>query len=216
MLSATGSHPPVRPRRPTGAAVAAAVVPTARVARLGPGLLTVALGAVPAVVIVARGFPVEAVPVFVVALAAGASLGWAVDEPPSELLTPLPISSPTRLAMRIVCVAVVAAPTALGLLLLVTGARMPAGWLDRVPEATAAGALALAVGLVAARRGERAASPVAVTAGALGVLVVGALAFRWPAVFPAVGGGPVHTRWWLVAAAGVAVAVRAGRDAGRR
>jgi hypothetical protein len=85
-----------------------------------------------------------------------------------------------------------------------------------MPEASAAAALALAVGFLAARRGERTAGPLGVTAGVLGPAVVAGLAFRWPNVFPAFMASPAHDRWWIVAAVVAIAAARAGRDPGRR
>ena len=203
---------PVRPRT-----LAAAIAPTARVAHLGPAGLTVALAALPAVVTVARGDTVVSAPLVMAGLLGGAALGWAVEDPAADLLASLPVSSPTRTALRLVLVGCVAAMgVALTVLLVAVGPGLPPDLRQRAPEAAAAAAFALAVGLVAFRRGERAAGPVAVTAGVLGTGLVAALAHRWPSVLPTLGASPTHARWWLLAAFGLAVAARAGRDPGRR
>ena len=183
MLNDVASREPragLRPPATRRAAVLAGVVPTARVAHLGPAALTVALAAVPAIVTVARGDAVVSAPLIVTFLVAGAALGWATEDPARDLLSSLPVSSPIRMTLRLGLVA----------------------------------AVAMAVGLVAARRGERRAGPVAVTAGILGAGFVAALAVRWPAVLPGFAAGPIHDRWWALAVVGAMVATRAGRDPG--
>jgi len=206
-------RPPATRRR----VVVAALVPTARVSNLGPAALTVALAAIPTVVGVARGDSVVTSPLIVVCLVGGAALGWAVEDATADVLAPLPVSSPVRATLRMLFVAVVATfGMASAVLVVALRSGLPARILDRLPEAAAAATVALAVGLVAVRRGERAAGPVAVTAGLLGAALVAALANRWPSVLPTFVSGPVHYRWWLLATAGAAVAIRAGRDPGRR
>jgi hypothetical protein len=197
--------------------VRAAVVPTARGTHLGPAAATVAVAAIPAVVAVARGDAVVTVPLVIAGLVAGATLGWASDDPAADLLGAMPVSSPVRAALRVACVAAVAALGAAFVLLVVAGGPgFPGDLGDRGPEASAAAALALAVGFLAARRGERTAGPIGVTAGVLGPAVVAGLAVRWPHLFPGFMPNPVHYRWWFVVAVGAAVIARAGRDPGRR
>jgi hypothetical protein len=198
-------------------AVRAAVAPTARVAQLVPAALTMALAAVPSVVVVARGDTVVSTPFIMAGLLAGATLAWAVEDQAAELLGSLPVSSPVRTSLRVGLVAVVSMiGAALIGLVVAIGPGLPADLGDRLAETAAAAAVALGVGLVASRRGERAAGPVGVTAGVLIVGVVAALALRWPAILPALAAGPIHDRWWLLALAGFAVAAHAGRDPGRR
>ena len=198
-------------------AVRAAVVPTARVAHLGAAAATAALAAIPAVVTVARGDAVVSVPLVVAALVAGATLSWAVDDPAADLLGAMPVSSPVRAALRVACVAAVAAlGMVLTALVVAVGPGLPSDLGDRMPEASAAAAVALAVGFLAARRGERTAGPLGVTAGVLGSAVVAGLAFRWPNLFPAFMASPAHDRWWIVVAVAAVAAARAGRVPGRR
>jgi hypothetical protein len=175
------------------------------------------VAAIPAVVAVARGDAVVTVPLVVAGLVAGATLGWAADDPAAEVLGAMPVSSPVRAALRVACVAVIAVVgVALVALVVAVGPGLPGDLGDRGPEASAAAAVALAVGFIAARRGERTAGPVGVTAGVLGTAVVAGLGFRWPHLFPGFMANPVHDRWWIVAALAAAVAARAGRDPGRR
>src|SRR5687767_15359685 len=150
-------------------------------------------------------------------LLAGATLAWAVEDQAAELLGSMPVSSPVRTSLRVGLVSLVAIiGAALIALVVAIGPGLPPDLGDRLPETAAAAAAALGVGLVASRRGERGAGPVGVTAGVLTVGVVAALAVRWPTILPALGPGATHDRWWLLALAGIAIAVRAGRDPGRR
>ena len=198
-------------------AVLAAVGSTARVARLGPAALTVALAALPSVVVVARGDTVVSTPLILAGLLAGATLGWAAEDQSAELLASMPVSSPVRTSLRVGLVAVVSLiGAALIGLIVAIGPGLPPGLGNRLAETAAAAAAALGVGLVASRRGERAAGPVGVTAGVLIVGVVAALAVRWPKTLPALAAGPSHDRWWILALVGMAVAAHAGRDPGRR
>lgn len=198
-------------------AVFAAVAPTARVAQLGPAALTLALAAVPSLVVVARGDAVVTTPLIVAGLLAGAALAWGVEDQAAELMASMPVSSPVRTSLRVGLVSLVSIiGAALIALVVAIGPGLAPGLGDRLPESAAAAAAALGVGLVASRRGERAAAPVGLTAGLLTVGLVVALAVRWPAILPTLAAGPIHDRWWILAAAGIAVAVHAGRDSGRR
>jgi len=193
------------------------LLPTARVSRLGMAAVTIGLAAVPAVVAVARGDDIVTAPIVLVFLVAGANLAWGAEDPAANLLAAMPVSSPRRAIMRVTFVALVTA-VGLGLVLAVVTWRpgLPPDWVDRFAELAAAAALAVAVALVAVRQGERAAGPAGVVSGLLGAGLVAALAFRWPKMLPSFLSSPTHTRWWLVTAAGAAVATRAGRDPARR
>jgi hypothetical protein len=129
----------------------------------------------------------------------------------------LPVSSPVRTSLRVGLVAFLsiigAAVTAIAV---AVGPGLPPDLGDRLAETAAAAGVSLGVGLVAARRGERATGPVGLTAGVLVVGLVAGLSVRWPTILPALAPGSTHARWWLLAAAGVAVAAYAGRDPGRR
>ena len=98
-------------------------------------------------------------------LLAGATLAWAVEDQAAELLGSLPVSSPVRTSLRVGLVAVVSMlGAALIALVVAVGPGLPPDVGDRLAETAAAAAAALGVGLVASRRGERAAGPVGVTA----------------------------------------------------
>lgn len=202
--------PPLRRR-----AVLAALAPTARVSHLGLAALTVTLAGLPAVATVADGTGASGT-LIAAGLLGGATLGWAVEDPAAELLTPLPVSSPMRTTMRVLFVAAVATiGTALTFLVVAVGPGLPPDRGDRLPEAAAAAAIALVVGLIAARRGERGAGPAAVTAGVIGPGLVATLSGRWPNVFPTFEPGPTHTHWWILAAIATTLAAHTARDPAR-
>lgn len=205
-----------RPRR--AASVAEAAPPTWRVTPRAAALATVLLGTPPTVVALARSRPVTFGALSVLALALGAALGWAAEDPAAEVLAPMPVSTPVRTVLRIVGVSTVTAPVAIGDLLLASAGQrsLPEDWLDLAPLLGASAALALAGGLVAARRGERIVGPIGVATGLGGILVVAALAYRWPDVLPSLAPGPHHDRWWAIAAVAAVVAVHAGRDPANR
>ncbi len=175
------------------------------------------MAAVPSVVAVARGDTVVVAPLIMAGLLAGATLAWAVEDQAAELLASMPVSSPVRTSLRVGLVALVSiVGAALIALFVAIGPGLPPGLGDRLPETAAAAAAALGVGLVASRRGERGAGPVGVTAGLLTVGLVATFAVRWPTILPALAAGPTHDRWWILALAGIAIAIHAGRDPGRR
>ena len=217
MLSGAAEPVVVRPPARRTHVVAALLLPTARVSRLGMAAVTIGLAALPAVVAVARGDDIVTAPIVMVFLVAGANLAWGAEDPAASLLAAMPVPSSRRTILRMTFVGLVTA-IGLGLALSVVawGPGLPADWVDRIAELATAAALAVAVALVAVRQDERAAGPAGVVSGLLGAGLVAALALRWPRVLPSFLSSPTHTRWWLLAAASLAVAALAGRDPGRR
>lgn len=202
---------------PTAPVLAAVIGPTAKVAHLGSTALTVALAAIPALVIVARGGSDVTAAIVLLTLAAGASVAWAVDDPTEELLASTPVSAPVRASIRVVAAAAVAGSAAAAIVaVVVTGPGVPPGLGGRFAEGIAAGAIALAVAFAGARRGERMPGASGVIAGVLGPAVVAGMATRWPTWLPSFQDGPVHSRWWLLAAAAALAAAWSGRDVSRR
>ena len=192
------------------------MLPTARVAHPGLVALTVGLAGLPALLTMALDGTDLSAPLVLACLVAGAALGWAVDDAGAELMASTPIGSPVRALFRVGAAAIVAG---VGLALLfgmvAIGPGLPRDIGDRGSEAAAAGAAALAFGLLAARRGERAAGWAAVTAGVLSTALVAGLSFRFNQL-PSFWAGPHHSRWWLMAIVAVVVALHAGRDPARR
>jgi hypothetical protein len=201
----------------TAAVLAGVVPPTARAAHLGSAALTVALAGLPAVVTVVRGGTDVGAALLVLALGTGASLGWAADDPTGEILAATPVSAPVRAALRTVSVAAVAGlVAAVAVAVVVAGPGLPPDVVDRLPEAATAAAVALAAAFAVVRRGERSVGAGGVAVGLLLPGLVVALHMRWPSTFPSFEAGPVHTRWWLLAAAALVVTLRVARDPGRR
>lgn len=198
--------------------LASVLRPTVRVSHLGSIVATVVLAAVPALVTTARGGTDLGAPLILLALGAGASVAWSVDDPTGELLVATPVSAPTRASIRVVA-AFTGAALVTGVTLAVlaaVGRGLPPDVVDRVPEGASAGAVALAVAFGAARRGDHMSG---VTGAILGVLlpaVVAGMAVRWPGSFPGFTAGPLHARWWVLFAAGAVLATWAARDAARR
>jgi hypothetical protein len=198
-------------------AARAAIRPTLRMASLGSVAATVAFGILPVVVTVGRGGRDVFGQSVLAAIVAGAALGWAAEDEGGELLASAPVRARERFAIRLVATAAVAA-AALALAATVTaiGPGLPQGVVDRLPEALAAAAVAVGIGVVAARRGEKAVGPVAVIAGFLSIVIMAGLAMRWGWLLPTFLPSSTHSRWWIVVAGGALVAARAGRDAGQR
>lgn len=209
MLTVTRGPAPSAKRRPVRAASIAALRPTARVAQPGLVLATITIAAAPLAVTVIRSGGDLTMPVAVLCLTAGASLGWTVDDPAAELLGPLPLDGNFRLRLRLAVAAAIAtllvAFTAAALRLV--GPGLPDAS-DRLAETAAAAVVAVSVGLMAVRSGNRAVGAGAVTAGLLVPGIVAAFAVRWPATLPTFVASSVHDRWWWLAALGGALAVR--------
>jgi hypothetical protein len=195
----------------------AAVVPTARVARLGSVAISAALAATPLVVTVVRGGDDVTGGAVLLGLGAASSLAWVVDDPAGEVLSATPAGATPRLWLRLGLVfATAAVVVALALAVAGSGPGLPHDVADRLPEAAAAGAVALAVGFSGASRGESLASTGGVLAGLVVPAFVAALAVKWPDVFPTFTGGRPHARWWFLAAGAATYAAYEARDPGRR
>ena len=156
-------------------------------------------------------------PLVVAFVAAGSAVGWAAEDPGRELLGSLPVRSPTRAVARIACAVLVAvAAVVITTTVFALGPGIVGGPAVRVPEAVAAGARSRSPsGSGSTRQGEVHPGGVAVAVGLGGTAVVAMVAFRWPALLPSFEPGPVHDRWWAVAALAAGLAAWAGRDPGR-
>lgn len=195
----------------------AALWPTARVSRLAAAAATLALAMAPTVVIVIVNGRKVGNGLIVAFLLGGAALAWSVEDPVGEAFVALPVSSAARRGLRVMFVGlIVAGGLAVTVAVAAIGPGVPRDWVDRLPELAAATSVALAVGLVGNRSGERAPAAIGITAGVLGVIVIAALAMRWPTMLPRLAAGPMHVRWWAIAGAGALVAIWVGRDPGRR
>lgn len=193
----------------------AAVRPTLRVAQLHVVAATVAVAAVPLLVASARSATDRMLPLILLFLAAGAALGWTLDDPAAELLATAPIGAPPRRRTRLAGAALLAAALTGAAIALAAAGQAPLPTSGRAVEALAAAAIAAAVGLGAIRRGGRGVGQAAVMAGLFGPVLVASLAMRWPSVLPGLGSSAIHHRWWWVAGGAALVAARAGRDPAR-
>jgi hypothetical protein len=207
------------PRR-AGARTAAlleSLLPTARRSQPWTVAFTVTMASLPLSVSLVRSTGDLDVPIVLLCLVAGASLGWAVEDPAAELLAPLPIGAPFRLGVRLCGAAVVAslllAATAC---IVAVGPGLASGTTDRLPEALSAGAVAVAAALLAARQGHRIVGAGGVTGGLLVTGSVAALAVRWPDQLPTFMASAAHHRWWWRALVAVALSARLARDPARR
>jgi hypothetical protein len=190
-----------------------ALVPTARVANGRVAVVAVSLAGIPSMITVIRGGRDASAGVVILVLVAAVSVAFAVDDPAANLLSSKPFPSACRRSLRFVVVGLAAAAASATFLALVAvGPGLPEDLAALVAPATAASCVATAAALVASRREERGSGSTGAIIGLLTVAVTAALAFRWPGVFPTILEGPVHERWWAIAAAGAAGAWWAGRD----
>ena len=198
-------------------AVWAAASPTARVASVGQVATTVALASAPVAVVVGRGGTDLESSIVLLAIGAGASVAWAVDDPAADVLAPMPVGATTRLALRLVAAAIVALSlTGAALLLSAAGPGLPPSVTLRFPEAAAAAAVAVGLAVFAARRGGARSGISGVIGGLLVPVTVAGLSVRWPRHLPTFADSHTHVRWWLLTGIGALVALRSGRDTASR
>lgn len=199
------------------AALLESLLPTARRSQPLIVAFTVTMASLPLSVSLVRSTGDLDAPIVLLCLVAGASLGWAVEDPAAEVLAPLPIGAPFRLGVRLCAAAVVAflllAATAC---IVAVGPGLASGTTDRLPEALSAGAVAVAAGLLAVRQGHRIVGAGGVTGGLLVTGSVAALAVRWPDQLPTFMATAAHHRWWWLALVAVALSGWFARDPGRR
>lgn len=175
------------------------------------GLIAV-LAAVPAVSVAASGRENFAGALVAASLLAGAGVGYAADDPAAATLA----ASPTTLMMRRAARAILLVmPLAFGW---AAALFLAARYGDSAVDVRAIALELLASAAVSAAIASRASTHAAVTIGfvagvgaLLTMVTVSALAYRWHAL-PVLGGGAEHTRWWWVAAVGLAIALWSSRD----
>lgn len=194
-----------------------ALAPTARVSNVPVAASAVLLAAIPALVAVARGRGDTSVGVTILVMVAAVSVSFAVDDSAANVLSSTPFGASRRRALRLLVLAfVVTALTGATMALVGAGPGLPDDLSALVAPATAAACVAIFVALVAFQREDRGSGATGVVVGLLTVAVTTGLAMRWPRIFPAVSDGPVHDRWWAIAAVGAVGMWRTGRDpAGR-
>jgi hypothetical protein len=182
-----------------------------------PTLAAVAgLAAAPTVVVLLRHGHDATGALVAAALVAGAAVAFAVDDPAEETLAASPTNLATRRLVRLSAIALGVAAMALLLVVLaaLVGTVRAADLGRRAAELAATAGLAAGLGGAARRRVLAGAAPGAAVGAVLTVLLVSALRFRYRAL-PALVDSPHHARWWLLAAAGGALATWTWRDPAR-
>jgi hypothetical protein len=172
-----------------------------------------ALAAMPAVVTAARGGEELGSAVVAAGVVAGAVAAFAVQEPAGAIASACPVSSISRLALRLGALASAALLIA-PLVVAVASAADADATADRsarLAEFAATSGLALGAAATAARRGAEAAAIGGACFGPLCVLTATALSYRFEWL-PALGVAADAARWWLVAAIAWTVALWASRD----
>jgi hypothetical protein len=193
------------------------VVPLVRAMPWPATAALLALGVLPAAVTAARGGSDLGGAVVACAVVASAVVAYAFDEQARSVLNASPVASSRREVVRLTLLLGAVAGAAL-VVASIAGSRDPAALdhLDaRLAEATATGALSLAVAALEQRRDGGRTSLGAVLSGPLAVLTISAVASRVPWL-PSLGMAPDAGRWWVVAAAASAVAAWYGGDPYRR
>lgn len=192
---------------------AIALAPTARVAHGPVAAAAVLLAGLPSIVTVVRRGHDASAGVIILVLVAAVSVAFAVDDPAANLLSSKPFAAARRRSLRFVVVGLTVAAISGSILGAVAlGPGLPDDLPALIAPACAAGCAATCSALVASSREDRWCGATGMVVGLLTVAASSALAFRWPWIFPTILDGPVHERWWLIAAAGAAGAWWAGRD----
>lgn len=192
---------------------AIALPPTARVAHGPVAATAVLLAGIPSIVTVIRGGHDASAGVIILVLVAAVSVAFAVDDPAANLLSSKPFPSACRRSLRFAVVGLTAAVSCATILgVVAAGPGLPDDLSALVAPTAAAACVATAAALVASGRGDRGSGATGAIIGLLSVAVTAALAFQWPRIFPTILDGPVHERWWAIAAVGAAGAWWTGRD----
>lgn len=175
-----------------------------------------ALTATPPVFVLLKGDHDLSGALVAAAIIGAAAVAFSVEDPAGETLSASPTSLARRRSLRLSAILLALAVT-WAVLVAIAAIRGPLTGDDlaqRAAEIAAVSGLAAAAGGVAQRQSVAGAGPVGAVAGALGVLVVSSLAFRFHQL-PMLTIIEHHGRWWLVGLAGWAVAAWTWRDPAR-
>jgi hypothetical protein len=174
------------------------------------------VAAIPTLVIAVRGGDDFSGALTAASLIAGVGAGYTADDPAAPTLASTPTTLATRRIVRGLLIALI----------------LGTGWTAAVvtayrfgttpPEVSMRLAELFAAAAVSAAFASRARTDAPVNIGAaaaaaslLAVVTVSALAIRWPGL-PTLRTTPAHDRWWLLAAAGLAIAGWSSRDPASR
>lgn len=171
----------------------------------------------PAIVVSARGGHDFAGALTAASLIAGSGAGYAADDPAAATLASSPTTLATRRTLRGVLIALVLVMA--WAVAVVLAARFGSSSPDVgffTAELSAAGAVSAAVAFRAPTDAPISVGAAATAAALITIVVIAALASRWPAL-PALGlGGHHHGRWWWVVLAATAGAAWSSRDPASR
>ena len=172
-----------------------------------------ALAAAPAVVTLLRGGNDLSGSLVAATIIGGPIVALAVEDPASETISASPTSLARRRLLRlsaiVLALAVVWAGVVVGAGIATSVTRHVLA--QRAAEGAAVAGLAAAASGLAHRRGVASSGQIGAVAGALSVLVISSLAFRFHQL-PSFMGGEAHARWWVVAAGGWLVTAWTWRD----
>lgn len=147
------------------------------------------------------------------AIIGASAVAFAVEDPAGETLSASPTSLARRRSLRLSAIALALALTWMVVVAIAAGRGPLTGdeLALRAAEIAAVSGLAAAASGIGHRRGVASAGPVGAVAGALCMLMISSLAFRFHQL-PALTGVDHHERWWLVGLAGWAAAAWTWRD----
>lgn len=195
---------------------ARAWVPTARGVPLPLLGAAAALASAPMLIALPRGND-DVSGALVAATIVGASIvALVVEDPAGETISASPTSLARRRMLRLSAILLSLTVTWTGLIVAtVIGASVTGHDLaQRAAEGAAVAGLAAGASGLAHRRGVGSSGQIGAVAGALSVLVISSLAFRFDQL-PSLMGDVHHDRWWFIALGGGIVTAWTWRDPAR-
>ncbi len=184
---------------------------------MGAVLTVVALACTPVAVTVARGGHDVSGAVAMASIGLGAVVAFAVDDPAANLLAAVPTPLWVYRSVRVLATVMFAIAGGTAVAVMRSAADAPPTPLGDalVVAATAAGVALAIAGTINRRTRNEAAGVTGVAAAAFTMVLVTALAVRFPWL-PSLAGGPHHSRWLGLAAIAWAVTVWSTRDPAAR
>jgi hypothetical protein len=176
-----------------------------------------ALASTPMLIVLLRGND-DASGALVAATIVGASIvALAVEDPAGETISAVPTSLARRRMLRLSAILLALAVTWAGLMVaaVIEASVTSYDLVQRATEGAAVAGLAAAAGGLAHRQGVASSGQIGAVAGALTVLVIAALAYRFRAL-PTLVGEQHHLRWWGIAVGGWLITAWTWRDPARR
>jgi len=178
---------------------------------------TLALAAAPTVITLLRGGDDLSGALVAATLIGAPIVALAVEDSAAETLSASPTSLARRRSLRLSAITLALAIVWAGIVLAAWSAAAVTGddLALRAAEAAAVAGLAAGASGLAHRQGVASSGAIGAVGGALSVLVISSLAYRFEQL-PSLMGGEAHGRWWLIALVGWAVTAWTWRDPARR